>query len=159
MELIGKPTINPFLFYTGKIIGYSTWVYFVYSTFNKHFKSFSDLNLNHIIAIVTLAAGLIFSVVSMLNLGKSTRLGLPSGDTELKTGGIYKISRNPMYVGFNLFTITAMIFTLNIFISIMGIYSIIVYHLIIKNEEKFLISRFGADYEKYMKKVRRYIFL
>lgn len=157
MELIGKPTINPFFFYTGKISGYSTWIYLFYSLYDKHFTSCSDLKLNHIIAIFTITAGLLFTVISMLNLGKSTRLGLPSGETELKTGGIYKISRNPMYVGFNLFTITAMLFTLNIFIFLIGMYSIIVYHLIIRNEENFLISRFGVDYENYMKKVRRYI--
>ena len=26
MELIGKPTIHPFIFFTGKISGYLTWV-------------------------------------------------------------------------------------------------------------------------------------
>jgi len=26
MDIIGKPTIKPFLFYTGKISGYITWL-------------------------------------------------------------------------------------------------------------------------------------
>jgi hypothetical protein len=30
MELIGKPTINPWLFYTGKISGYILWMVSVY---------------------------------------------------------------------------------------------------------------------------------
>ena len=84
-------------------------------------------------------------------------MGLPSESTVLKTNGIYKFSRNPMYVGFGLFTLASMIYTLNVLIIIAGIFSLIVYHLIIKSEEKFLLIRFGNDYENYGKNVRRYL--
>jgi protein-S-isoprenylcysteine O-methyltransferase Ste14 len=62
-----------------------------------------------------------------------------------------------MYVGFGLFTMTSIIYTWNIFILIAGVYSLIVYHFIIKNEEKFLINRFGTAYENYKKSVTRYL--
>jgi protein-S-isoprenylcysteine O-methyltransferase Ste14 len=38
-----------------------------------------------------------------------------------------------------------------------GIYSIVVYHLIIIGEEKFLEKAFREAYLEYKKKVRRYI--
>jgi protein-S-isoprenylcysteine O-methyltransferase Ste14 len=101
--------------------------------------------------------GLLFTVISLVNLGKSTRLGLPSDDTKLKTNGIYKISRNPMYVGFDLITIASIVFTLHWLVIILGIYSLITYHLIIKGEEVFMIKRFSNEYEKYQLKVRRYL--
>lgn len=157
MELIGKSSINPLIFYSGKISGYVTWIIFIYSFCNKHFVYKTDYSYDDIIASFTFFLGLIFIIVSLYHLGKSTRLGLPLEKTELKTRGIYKISRNPMYVGFGLLTMTSIIYTWNIFILIAGVYSLIVYHLIIKNEEKFLTNRFGAAYENYKKSVTRYL--
>jgi protein-S-isoprenylcysteine O-methyltransferase Ste14 len=84
-------------------------------------------------------------------------LGLPKEDITLKTGGIYKASRNPMYVGFDLVTISSIVYSGNLLIAVMGVYSIIIYHAIILGEEKFLASRFGEEYADYKKKVGRYI--
>jgi protein-S-isoprenylcysteine O-methyltransferase Ste14 len=157
MKLAGKPTINPWLFYTGKISGYITWVVFVFSLSNDGPGKFTKLSCNEIIAYFIIALGLIFTIVSLVNLGRSTRLGLPAENTALKTGGIYSISRNPMYVGFGLLTIGSVIYTLNLPVAAPGIYSLVVYHLIIKGEEKFLHDRFGDDYNSYRKRVRRYL--
>lgn len=157
MELIGRSTINPLLFYTGKISGYITWIVMVSLFCNINFIGRIDLYYNTIIAYCLLATGLAFTIISLLHLGKSTRLGLPTDSTKLKTNGIYKISRNPMYVGFGFFTLASMIYTFNVFIIISGVYSLVVYHLIIKSEEKFLLIRFGGDYEIYKKNVRRYL--
>lgn len=157
MDLVGKTTINPLVFYTGKISGYVTWIVLLLDILgvellNKHF-----IYYNNYVAEMMFFIGFLLSIISMLNLGKSTRLGLPSSETSLKTEGLYKISRNPIYVGFNLITIASMIYTLNWIIAILGVYTLITYHLIIKGEEKFLTSRFGDDYKAYTKKVRRYL--
>lgn len=157
MELIGKPTINPLKFYTGKISSYITWIVFVYSLCNENLIDKVEFYYNDIMAYCTLTLGLIITFISLLHLGKSTHLGLPSESTVLKTNGIYKFSRNPMYVGFGLFTLASMIYTLNVLIIILGVFSLIVYHLIIKSEETFLLSRFGTDYENYRNNVRRYL--
>lgn len=157
MKLAGKPTINPWLFYTGKASGYITWIVFVYSLIRDGQGTISKFCCNAIIAYVIIATGLVFTTVSLMNLGRSTRLGLPAEETTLKTGGIYRISRNPMYVGFGLFTIGSVIYTLNLPVAMLGIYSLVVYHLIIKGEERFLQDRFGNDYNNYKKRVRRYL--
>lgn len=157
MELIGKATINPLIFYTGKISGYLTWI--------NSFLLLSGIELidkksfcyGNYISGFLLLIGLLFTVISLVNLGKSTHLGMTSDDTVLITNGIYKISRNPMYVGFNLITIASMIYTYNWIIIILGVYSLITYDLIIKGEENFLTKRFGQDYKSYQLKVRRYI--
>ncbi len=62
-----------------------------------------------------------------------------------------------MYLGFNLLTFACILFTMNIVVLIMGLYSMIVYHYIILGEEKYLRIRFGNGYDEYMKKVRRYL--
>jgi len=71
-----------------------------------------------------------------------------SENTELKKNGFYKISRNPIYLGFNLFSLAAVLSVGDFVVLIVALYSIVVYHLIILAEEKFL---------EYKKNVRRYI--
>lgn len=157
MDIIGKTTIHPILFYTGKISGYITWIILILELTGIEILSTYAAYSNTYMAFLILFVALFFVVQSLVNLGSSTRLGLPSDKTELKTNGIYKISRNPMYLGFNLITIAAMIYTLNLWIVILGIYSMAIYHLIILGEEMFLENRFGISFIDYKKKTRRYL--
>lgn len=157
MNIIGTATINPLLFYSGKFCGYTTWILLILSlTGVLQLQQYSSPVLVYF-SVLCICAGSIFTVVSMINLGKSTRLGLPSEATEFKNNGIYRISRNPMYVGFNLFTIASIAGCANVFVALIGVYSMIIYHLIIKSEERFLEQRFGQTYIDYKKKVRRYL--
>jgi protein-S-isoprenylcysteine O-methyltransferase Ste14 len=157
MDLAGKTTINPILFYSGKIAGYLTWIFCFLYLNDINILTRYDFSYDNYIALFTATVGLFFVVISFINLGRSNRHGLPSENTILKTHGLYKISRNPMYFGFNLLTISAMIYMLNLIIVLLGVYSIVIYHLIIIGEEGFLDKRFGIDYSNYKKTVRRYI--
>jgi len=157
MEVIGKPTINPLLFYSGKISGYIVWIFFLVSIFKVDFlPEMIHLNLNYL-SYFLMIVGLFFSIVSLFKLGRSTRFGIPTTKTNLKTSGIYGFSRNPIYFGFNLITISAIIYLPSLLILFLGTYSMIIYHLIIIGEEKFLEKAFGEDYICYKRKVRRYI--
>ncbi len=156
MDLIGKTTIDPVLFYSGKISGYITWVVLLLLIVNVKLIGCYTIFYNIHISYLFLIAGLILIVISLFNLGRSTRLGLPEDDTTFVSGGLYRFSRNPMYTGFNLLTVSSILYTLNIWILLAGIYSIVVYHFIIIGEEKFLINRFGDQYTGYLRKVRRY---
>ena len=157
MNLIGKTTINPIIFYSGKISGYVTWIVQLLMMLGVDVIVRISYPYNDYISYLALLLALILIVFSLINLGRSTRLGLPTESTVFKTNGLYKISRNPMYVGFNLLTISSMIYTLNIWNVILGIYSIAVYHLIILSEERFLENRFGKEYSEYKLKVKRYL--
>lgn len=157
MDLIGKTTIHPILFYTGKISGYLTWIIPVLKASDiLVFGSAPDTLQLYFSGILASGAFLLITV-SLINLGKSTRLGLPTDDTRLKTTGLYQYSRNPMYVGFNLLTISSIICIPNLLIIVPGLYSIFVYHLIVKAEEQFLENRFGEEFKKYRKKTHRYL--
>lgn len=120
----------------------------------------SNLNLYHFFG------GLIFLIgfYVMLNCinrfateGKGT-LSPADQTKELVAGGLYKYSRNPMYVGVLLILIGEGLF----FTSINLIaYALVVYagfDLFIKLvEEPRLKKDFGEDYEAYCEKVRRWI--
>lgn len=157
MEVLGKPTINPILFYSGKISGYVIWIFLLLSILKiRIIPKMLPWDFD-IIAYILLFFGLIFSFASLFNLGRSTRFGIPTVKTKLITGGLYRISRNPIYFGFNLITISAIIYLLNPIVLALGIYSMAIYHLIILGEERFLTGAFGDDYLNYKRKVRRYI--
>ena len=156
MRLIGKATINPIIFYSGKICGYLTWVLLLLSLLNIFSIDEQKYLFLKYLSYCFIIVGLFFVTISLVNLGKSVRLGIPNEQTELKTHGIYKISRNPMYVGFNLFTISSLIYISSLLTAFMGIYSIIVYHYIIIGEEIFLQKSFKEKFVKYQEAVRRY---
>ena len=97
------------------------------------------------------------AIIGMLNLGSSLRFGLPEEKTGLRKTGLYRFSRNPIYAGFYLITISSMLYCANPLVIILGIYGIYVHHRVVLSEEGFLENRFGREYEEYREKVRRYL--
>ena len=82
----------------------------------------------------------------------------PSKTSALVTDGIYKFSRNPMYLGL-LFILAAWSFWLGNISALGVIIAFVVYMTIfqIKPEEEALLEIFGDDYRAYCKKTRRWI--
>ncbi|MDD5067634.1 MAG: isoprenylcysteine carboxylmethyltransferase family protein [bacterium] len=156
-KLIGKTPIPPFYFYSGKVSGYMTWALFALSVSGIFTISRLPAGLPRLLSYILFVTGLLVIIISSFNLGGSTRLGLPAEKTAFRSDGLYRFSRNPMYIGFGLLTVSSVIYHGNLFIAIPGMYSIIIYHYIILGEEKFLKQRFGKKYMAYKKKVRRYI--
>ncbi len=157
MKIIGREPIHPVLFYSGKGSGYITWVLFLLSSLGV-----IDIGRNPIKELIWLSylgllLGLCLSMISIVNLGSSTRLGLPTDKTQLKTHGLYRWSRNPMYFAFNLITISSTVYHANILVAAMGIFSILIYHIIIQAEERYMNDEFGLPYQDYKSRVRRYI--
>ena len=155
MKLIGKEPINPALFYSGKIAGYVIWAALLMEIINA--SSITELSIPKQLAIFLALISIVLIAVSLINLGSATRLGLPQESTQFKTKGLYKISRNPMYLGFNLLSLSAILLTGNFIVLVLGTYSIFIYHQIIQAEETFLEARFGEKYSAYKNRVRRYI--
>jgi protein-S-isoprenylcysteine O-methyltransferase Ste14 len=157
MEIIGRTPIHPVVFYSGKFAGYLTWATLGLDYAGVHLLRGSDSVLLDRLSFVFLGVAAVFIIMSLVNLGGSTRLGLPTDATELKTGGIYRISRNPMYVGFDTLTLAAMLGLRSPIALVLGAYSVLVYQLIIIGEERFLAAAFGAPYREYSGRVRRYL--
>ena len=87
------------------------------------------------------------------------KAGVSKNDkTELVTNGIYQISRNPAFLGFDLLYIGTLLMFFNWILCFLTVFAVIMYHLQIVNvEEDFLFSTFGNEYLQYKKKVCRYI--
>ena len=82
----------------------------------------------------------------------------PSDTTVLVTEGMYRYSRNPMYLGLLLLTISSTIWFgtwFGIIINILFIF--LINFLQIIPEEEALLEIFNEEYEEYKKNVRRWI--
>lgn len=75
----------------------------------------------------------------------------------LVTTGIYKFTRNPMYVGFLLISFAVgLAFALEgVILSSLGLW-VILHYGVIKREERYLTELFGQDYTDYCQRVGRY---
>jgi len=112
--------------------------------------------IRYIGALLALLGVLVF-VVAMVTMRSSWRAGINTNEkTEMVTAGIYRFSRNPAFVGFDLFYIGSALLFCNLFNVVFAILSIIMLHLQILEEEKYLPTVFGTNYLEYKMKTARY---
>ncbi len=103
-------------------------------------------------------SGDILFLISVITMKNSWRAGIPSEDhTELISDGIYKISRNPAFLGFDLMYIGICLLYCNALTIIFSLFSIITLHFQILQEEIYLTDTFGEEYRIYKKQVSRYL--
>lgn len=78
------------------------------------------------------------------------------GQSGLNTGGIYRFSRNPMYVGYFLYYLgcAALAYSLPLLAALLVFQAAA--HWIILSEERWCLQKFGEEYRRYMQRVRRY---
>ncbi|MCI8410551.1 MAG: isoprenylcysteine carboxylmethyltransferase family protein [Lachnospiraceae bacterium] len=112
-----------------------------------------------VMGAVMSVAGTIVFIAAVQTMRDSWRAGVSQNDkTELVTNGIYQISRNPAFLGFDLLYIGTLLIFFNWILCILTVFAVIMYHLQIVNvEEDFLLATFGNKYLQYKKKVCRYI--
>jgi len=81
-----------------------------------------------------------------------------SKSTALVTGGIYRVTRNPMYLGMALVLagVAIKLGALSAWIPI-PVFMVIIQKQFIENEEIFLTAIYGDDYRDYCRRVRRWI--
>ena len=78
--------------------------------------------------------------------------------TRIVTHGLYRFTRNPMYIGFALWTFGIAILADSMWmLSAVPIGLILTDLLIVRREERYLERKFGGEYVSYKNKVRRWI--
>ena len=109
--------------------------------------------------LLPVALGLMMTVTSALAFRRAQTPIVPfEKSTALVTGGFYRCTRNPMYLGMVLLLIGMAI----LFGSVSALLPIplfvwVVTRNFIRGEERFMEELFGAEYLAYKKKVRRWL--
>ena len=70
--------------------------------------------------------------------------------TQFVTQGPFRITRNPMYLGFGLLLIAAFFLTKSVFFLLMNF-------VLVPFEEKLMTEHFGEPYTEYRRRVRRWL--
>ena len=106
---------------------------------------------------VGILGNLIF-LISVLCMKDSWRAGIPVKDkTELVTDCIYAYSRNPAFLGFDLQYIGMLLMFCNLLTGLFTVFAIVMLHLQILQEERYLTATFGRAYLDYRHRVFRYL--
>mgnify|MGYP001284299083 CR=1 FL=1 len=126
-------------------------------------KKINLINLPNqdLISIIILLIGILILINPIFKFIKSKTTIDPikfKKVNKLITSGIYKYSRNPMYLGLLMLVTSTSIFYLNIFsITTPFFFYFWINRFQIKREEIFLTEKFGKEYLLYMTKTRRWI--
>ncbi len=102
------------------------------------------------VGLVIFILGALMMVWAFLSYGKT-----PLDETV--TGGIYKISRNPMYTSFILGVIGATLATASLWLFILLVLFAVATHGVILGEERYCAETYGDPYLKYKKATPRYL--
>ena len=110
------------------------------------------------IGILLCVLAVVGFALAIKGFGDSFRVGIDEESPDkLVTGGIFALSRNPIYVCFLLFFAGMFLIHRNIVILAADILFALAVHRQILREEKFLEQHYGEEYERYKNKVRRYL--
>ena len=97
-------------------------------------------------------------IISVVTMRDSWRAGVAESDkTDLITGGIYSISRNPAFLGFDLVYAGMLLTFFSWWLTALTLLAISTLHVqITQVEEPFLRTVFGEEYRAYEARVCRY---
>lgn len=109
-----------------------------------------DNSLLFYIGLIVFVLGIIVCIISTFNYSMPKKNGI-----NLK--GLYRVSRNPMYLGYFIYFLGCVLLTRSLILLVIIIVFQISAHWIILSEERWCIKEFGIEYIDYMNRVRRYI--
>jgi len=115
----------------------------------------------HAAVVILIVSGVAFDLLGLLafRASQTTVNPLkPERASTLVTGGIYRLSRNPMYVGMGLLLLALAIY-LSALLPFAGpiIFVLYITRFQIQPEERVLESMFGQEYQAYAARVRRWL--
>jgi protein-S-isoprenylcysteine O-methyltransferase Ste14 len=76
----------------------------------------------------------------------------------LVTTGPYRFTRNPMYLGMVIaFAGIVLAFSLELGIVVLAVFALVLHYGVVLREERYLTRKFGAPYEDFLKRTRRWV--
>ena len=106
---------------------------------------------------VLIGGGLFLFALALIAFGKSWRIGIDRRTpSALVTGGIFRFSRNPIFLFLDLYVVGTFFINGTAVFLIAAILSALFLHFQILREERFLLEHYGDAYRKYYARTPRY---
>ena len=121
-------------------------------------KFFINWDFVGYLGIAFCALGTLGYIICTLDFWQSVRIGVDYEHAgKLTTTGIYRYSRNPMYLSFLLLFFGEFLIFPNLGLLVCFVVAALSFHLQVLKEEAFLKEHYGKEYLNYYEKVRRYV--
>ncbi len=157
IDMDGDAPIGRTVFITSKYAIVFLWASAIFQTWGIRLSFFDIPEPLRWISLLLWISGFLLLFMGRLEMGNSFRIGSPKENTRLKINGLFRFSRNPMYLGVFLTILAPIVYTLNPILLAVAIFVVIVHHRIVLAEEQYLSTAFGEEYKEYSAQVRRYI--
>jgi protein-S-isoprenylcysteine O-methyltransferase Ste14 len=113
------------------------------------------------VAVVLASVGVVVGVagiIAFLRAGTTVNPTKPGATSSLVTGGVFRFSRNPMYLSLLLYLLAWAVFLSNgLALILVPVFVIYMNRFQIEPEERALSSLFGPEYASYQARVRRWL--
>jgi len=127
----GDSSINRTLFLTSKWSAVILWVAMILQIWGIHISIVEVPTFLFWISIPLWFFGFTLLFLGRFKLGNSFRLGTPKESTSFMTNGLYRFSRNPMYLGLYSTVLASSLYTLNPVVVLIAAFVISVHHKIV----------------------------
>ncbi len=142
--------------YFAPLIGKEKTAYWLYQLSNLMifiYLFFLKIKIDHqwfYIGVLVYGIGVLLCFISVLDYAKPKENGI-------NLRGLYRFSRNPMYVAYFIYFLGCVLLTQSLLLFAVLIVFQVSGHWIILSEERWCVQKFGQEYINYMNNVRRYI--
>ena len=156
VDMDGDPPIDRRLFYASTYSVVAVWAAMVAQAWGLGLPLAARPDWVRWTSIGFWMCGFVLLLTGRLTMGESFRIGSPQERTGLRVDGLFKVSRNPMYLGVFTTLLAATLYTLNPLVFLMAMFIVVVHHRIVLAEEAYLREVFGSEYAEYCRRVGRY---
>lgn len=138
------------------VLGFIMWIISLVTT-----SQLIDLNPFKVFSLILFLIGISFSLAGVYAFrisGTTVNPRDPNRTFLLVTSGVYRYSRNPMYLGFFICLLAWGLFLgnpISLLVATFFVYYMNKYQII--PEEKVLAEKFGADFDSYSRRVSRWL--
>ncbi len=113
-----------------------------------------------LIGFVLITIGFLIGMAALIAMKNSWRVGIKYDQkTKLVTSGIFRLSRNPYFLSYDILILGYILIFPSPILFIMYITLVIIFHKMISEEEKYLETVHGNSYLEYKNNVNRYFTL
>jgi protein-S-isoprenylcysteine O-methyltransferase Ste14 len=155
IDFIGKLYALPIVLILASVLMYSVFPEYYQYTLPIPWLDSSYIKLS---GLILMAVALVWTATAQMQMGTSWRIGIDTkNETELIRKGLFRVSRNPIFLGMRIALFGFFLSLPNAFTLLAAVVADVLMQIQVRLEEEFLTRAHGEKYAEFCKEVRRWI--